>query len=157
MPPKQLYQRLKTTKWNLKKTVELATFQKPQLQSVLIFYKFVHPYVLSFLFNVLFSPSLIFSALILYFTQFDDSSLCLNFDKSRDETPAFNKVGSWSCHYIRYCTYNLLWTKFGIWKGRNSRLSRVAARTGDSKLLVLLISKRIRFDGAGRDLKRALR
>ena len=53
--------------------------------------------------------------------------------------------------------YILLWTKFGIWKGRNSRLSLVAARTGDSKLLLLLISKRIRFDGAGKDLKRALR
>ena len=119
--------------------------------------KFVHLRVLSFLFSVLFSPSLIFSALILYFTQFDDSSRCLSFDKSRDETPAFNKVGSWNCHYVRYCIYILLWTKFGIWKGRNSRLSLVAARTGDSKLLLLLISKRIRFDGAGKDLKRALR
>lgn len=86
--------KVKDNKMELKKTVELATFQKPQLQSVLVFYKFVHPYVLPFLFNVLFSPSLIFSALILYFTQFDDSSLCLNFDKSRDQTPAFNKVGS---------------------------------------------------------------
>ena len=84
--------KVKDNKMELKKTVGLVAFQKPQLQSVLIFYKFVHPCVLPFLFNVLFSPSLISSALILYFTQFVVSSRCLNFDKSGDETPAFNKV-----------------------------------------------------------------
>lgn len=131
--------KVKDNKVELKKTVGLATFQKPQLQSVLIFYKFVHPCVLYFLFNVLFSPSLIFSALILYFTQFVGSSRCLNFDKSRDETPAFNKVwgqGSWICHYIRYCTYNL-WTEVRLMKraefptepggGKNRRLQTFAA------------------------------
>ena len=36
-----LYQTLQTTKMNLK-TVRLTRFQKPQLQSVAIFFKFVH-------------------------------------------------------------------------------------------------------------------
>ena len=53
-PPEQLFQRLQNNKME----------QKPQLQSVLIIHKFVYPYVLSFLFRVLFSRSWIFWALV---------------------------------------------------------------------------------------------
>ena len=44
-----LYQTLQTTKMNLEKTVGLTSFQKPQLQSVSIFWKFKHPCLLFYL------------------------------------------------------------------------------------------------------------
>lgn len=68
--------------------------------------------------------------LVLCFTQLVGSSRCLNFDQSRDKTPAFNKVsgqGWWN--RIIYVIVHIV--------------SLVAAKTGDSKLLLHLISKRI--------------
>ena len=47
-----LYQTLQTTKMNLK-TVRLTRFQKPQLQSVSIFFKFVHPCLHLYLYLIL--------------------------------------------------------------------------------------------------------
>ena len=65
----------------------LTSFQKSQLQTLLIFFKFVHPPVL--LFHLLCYLSLFFHFLSGYFcfTQFGDSSHCLNLDKLRDTAP----------------------------------------------------------------------
>ena len=77
---------VKTTKMNFK-NVRLTSFQKPQLQTVSIFFKFVHPPVLLFhLLSYLYLFSF-FEWLFLCFTQFGDSSHCLNLDKFRDTAP----------------------------------------------------------------------
>ena len=66
-----LYLNVTNSKNGLWKTVRLTSFQKPLLQSVLIFFKFVHPCLV----------------LYLLFTQFGDSSPCLKFDNSHDTAP----------------------------------------------------------------------
>ena len=66
-----LYLNVTNSKNGLWKTVRLTSFQKTLLQSLLIFFKFVHP------------------CLVLYMllTQFGDSFHCLKFDNSHDTAP----------------------------------------------------------------------
>ena len=78
--------KVKNDKNEVWKSVRLTSFQKPQLQSVSIFSKFVHPclplYYLCYLYVIL-----KFRAVIFMFNpilwQF-----CLNFDKLRDTAPS---------------------------------------------------------------------
>ena len=72
-----LYQTLQTTK------VKFSDSEKPQLQSVSIFFNFclsVPPFVFAYYSNLL----LIFKAVILMFHSIWWLLLCLNFDKFRD-------------------------------------------------------------------------
>ena len=81
------YQTRNTNNRNeLWKTVSLTSFQNPQLQSVTIFFKFVHLCLLLYLLCYLYLL-LTFWLLFLSFTQFASGSHCLNFDKFRDTTP----------------------------------------------------------------------
>ena len=63
-----------SNKNELCETVVLTRFQKRQLQSVLILFRFLHPFAERFI---------LFEQLLLFFTQFGDNSLRLNFDKFR--------------------------------------------------------------------------
>ena len=70
---------------DLWKTVRLTSFQKPKLQSVSIFFKFVHPCVLLYS-AVLFIPFFYcFEGLFLCFTQFSNGFHCFNFDNFRED------------------------------------------------------------------------
>ena len=72
------------------KTVTLASFQKPPLQSVSLFFKFVHP--LNFLCYFFFLYLLLnFKRLFLCFTQFGGRFYYLNFDKFRYAAPLINQ------------------------------------------------------------------
>ena len=74
-----IYQTLQTTKLSFEKPARLTSFQKPQLQSVLIF-KLVHPCLLLYQLAVLFIPS--FNILSHSFDVLH--SRCLNFDEFPD-------------------------------------------------------------------------
>ena len=59
----------------------ITSFQKPQLQFVLIFFKVVHPSLRSFVFSVLYiSLFYVLSGYFYSFAQFRDSSYFLNFN-----------------------------------------------------------------------------
>ena len=72
-----------SNKNELGKTVRLTSFQKAQLQSVLILLQ-VCLSAPPFVFAVIYSFFQCFYWLFLCFTQFGDSFHCLNFDKFRD-------------------------------------------------------------------------
>ena len=74
-----IYQTLQTTKLSFEKPARLTSFQKPQLQSVLIV-KLVHPCLLLYQHAVLFIPS--FNILNHSFDVLH--SRCLNFDEFPD-------------------------------------------------------------------------
>ena len=69
------------------KTVRLTHFQKLQLQSVSISFKFVHQGLSSFVFVVLLNLLLTFCAVSFCFIQFSDRSHFLNFGKFRYTAP----------------------------------------------------------------------
>ena len=85
MPPKHYIKRYKQQN-ELWKIVRQTSFQKPQLQSVLIFFKFVHPCLLlySCVINTFFSC---FERLFLCFTLSGGGSHSLDFDKFCDTAP----------------------------------------------------------------------
>ena len=60
-----LYQTLKTTKKNLKK-LSGKKFSKPQLQSVSIFFKFVHPRLLLCLLSCLYLPLMLWAVIFIF-------------------------------------------------------------------------------------------
>ena len=93
------------------KPVWLTSFQKPQLQSVSIFFKFVHPNTVPpFVFAVVFFLRLTdFEKLCLCFTQFGSGSLCLNVDKFRDTA---SLVSPLSLSLKFPIAFSKLWTFF---------------------------------------------
>ena len=84
--PLSIISNVTNNKNELWKIVRQTSFQKPQLQSVLIFYKFVHPCLLLYS-CVIYTLFLCFERLFLCFTQSGGGSHSLDFNKFCDTAP----------------------------------------------------------------------
>ena len=87
------------------KTDRLISFQKPSVQSVLIFFNFVHPHIRFYLWYYLILSSNFLSS---YFVSphLVENFHCLNFDRFRDTTPDLQARFRYHLNFLDTCYTN---------------------------------------------------